>query len=98
MYEELVAKAQSLGGDVELQPRQSYVAFARGKQFALVKPSRDRLDLALKLADAPDDPRLESAAGVGSGSMTHRVVITKAGDIDEQVISWLEQAYRAAGK
>jgi predicted transport protein len=98
LYEQLVARATSLGDDVELAPRQSYVAFTRGKQFALVKPSRDRLDLALKLPDAPQHPRLEAAAGLGSGSMTHRVVITSADDIDEQVIAWLEQAYRAAGK
>lgn len=96
LYQQLVAHAQRLGNDVELTTRQSYVAFTRGKQFALVKPSRNRLELALKLPNAPQDERLQAAAGVGSGSMTHRVLITNATDIDEQVISWLEQAYRAS--
>lgn len=98
LYEQLVAKAHSLGDDVEIQPRQTYVAFARVKQFALVKPSRDRLDLALKLPNVPEDARLQADAGVGSGSMTHRVVIANASDIDDQVTGWLEQAYHAAGK
>jgi predicted transport protein len=102
LYKQLVAKAQSLGDDVDLTIRQGYVAFTRGKQFALVKPSRNRLDLALKLPDAPQDPRLEAVAGVGSGSMirsmTHRVVITRAEDIDQQVTNWLEQAYYASSK
>jgi predicted transport protein len=98
LYEQLRTKAQSLGTDVGITTRQSYVAFTRGKQFALIKPSRDRLDLALKLPDAPPHPRLLTDAGTGSGSMTHRVVITSTADIDTDVTSWLELAYRSASK
>jgi predicted transport protein len=98
IYEKIARVAASFGPDVEVQPRQSYVAFSRGNQFALVKPARQRIDLALKLRNAPFDPRLEAAEGLGSGSMTHRVAITKFDEIDKQVIDWLKDAYRAAGK
>ncbi len=95
LYEQLVNLARNLGPDVELVPRQSYVAFRRGNQFALVKPSNDHLDLVLRLPNGPVSPRLRSAVGVGSGSMTHRVALTKTEDIDKHVIDWLKDAYRA---
>jgi predicted transport protein len=98
LYEKLVNIFQNLGPDVELLTRQSYVAFSRGKQFGLLKPSRDRLDLILRLTNPPLTARLQSAAGMGSGSMSHRVAITKSEDIDRQVISWIQDAYRAATK
>lgn len=98
LYQQIVKIVQRLGPDIELQPRQTYVAFSRGRQFALVKPARDRLDLVLKLPKPPLAPRLESAAGVGSGSMTHRVAITQLSDIDSEVIGWLQDAYRAVNR
>jgi hypothetical protein len=98
IYQQLVRIAQSLGPDVELVPRQTYVAFSRGKQFALVKPTRDRIDLALKLPKAPTNSRLEPAEGLGSGSMTHRVVLTAVDEIDREVIAWLQDAYRGVNK
>jgi hypothetical protein len=98
LYDQLATLARNLGPDVELIPRQTYVAFSRGKQFALVKPSRDHLDLVLKLSSPALSSRLQPALGMGSGSMTHRVALTKAEDIDRQVITWLQDAYRAVNK
>jgi predicted transport protein len=98
IYEKLAAIAQSLGPDVEVAPRQSYVAFSRGKQFALVKPARNGLDLVLKLPNAPLSARLQPALGFGQGSMTHRIGLTKVDDIDKYLISWLQDAYRSCGR
>jgi len=98
LYNQIVAIVRAFGPDVELSPRQSYVAFSRGKQFALVKPARDRLDLVLKLPHHPLGNRLEAAAGLGSGAMTSKVALTKMEDLDRQIIGWLQDAYRAAGR
>ena len=87
--------ALNLGPDVTLQPRQTYVAFSRGTQFALAKPGLNKVDLGLKLANSPDDPRVEPAAGIGSGSMTHRIVITSVEQVDETVKKLLAAAYQA---
>ena len=96
IYARVVEVVRALGPDVTLQPRQSYVAFARTDQFALAKPGKERIELALKLANAPSGPRLEAAPGVGSGSMTHRVVLQRVEDVDAAVAAWLAAAYRAA--
>ena len=95
IYDQLVNIMRSLGPDVQIVPRQTYVAFARGKQFALIKPLRNRIDLALKLPIPPLSPRLASAPGLGSGSMTHRVALTRPDEIDRQLIAWIQDAYRA---
>jgi predicted transport protein len=97
LYAQLVNAATNLGPDVQVAARQTYVAFTRGKQFALLRPTSDRIDLALRLPSAPLDARLVGAPGIGSGSMTHRVGITSVDEIDHQVLGWLHDAYRAAG-
>ena len=72
IYERLVTVVGGLGEDVALNIRKNYVAFHRGKQFALVKASTaSRVDVGLKLSDPPASPRLEDAANFGSGSITH---------------------------
>jgi len=98
LYNQIVSIVRGFGPDVELSVRQSYVAFSRGKQFALVKPSTDRLDLVLKLPHHYLGDRLVAAEGLGSGAMTDKVALTKMEEIDQQVVGWLQDAYRAAGR
>ena len=98
IFEQLVSTIKSQGPDVEMSVRQSYVAFARSKQFALLKPARDRLDLVLKMPNAPLGGRLIPAANLGSGSMTHRVPLTKLDEIDFEVLKWIHEAYTGVNK
>jgi predicted transport protein len=94
LYDRLYSAILSLGSDVSISPRQTYVAFARRKQFVLLKPSADRLDVVLKLSKVPLSDRLISAPGVGSGTMTHRVPVKTEADIDFQLLGWIQDAYR----
>lgn len=99
IYEKLLAAGLALGDDVSTNVRKGYVALHRGGQFALIKPStQTRVDLALKLADAPQDERLRADSGVGSGSMTHAVALTAVDDVDDDVLAWLGLAYRQSSK
>ncbi len=99
LYERIVQIVQALGDDVELAPRQSYVAFTRGKIFALAKAStKTRLDLGLKLPGAAPTERLVDARGLASGSITHKVALHALEDIDEQVSQWLCEAYELTGR
>jgi hypothetical protein len=93
----VLAAAQSFGDDIELQTRQTYVAFARGKQFAVVQPTtRTRVDIGLKLPGVPMGGRLEPATNTGSGSMTHKVAVTSPDEVDDELINWLRKAYENA--
>ncbi len=94
IFERALAYMQSLGGDVRIEPRQTYVAFARAKQFALVQPStKTRVDLGLVLPGVAPSERLAASTNFGSGSINRRVALAAPADIDAEVEGWLRQAY-----
>jgi predicted transport protein len=97
IYDQIMAVALSLGPDVKVNPRQSYIALARGKQFAILKPSTaSRLDVGLRLRGFEPTPRLQEAGNFGSDSVSHKVCLVATNEIDEELIQWLRTAYERA--
>ena len=97
IYASLRSVIEELGPDVVAEPRQSYVAFARGRQFALLRPSTPtRLDVGLVLPDVESTPRLREAGSFGSGRITHRVSLAHEDEIDDELVTWLREAYESA--
>jgi predicted transport protein len=93
----LTSVIEELGNDVEREPRQTYVAFSRGRQFALLQPSTPtRLDVGLVLPDGEETDRLRPAGSFGSGRTTHRVSLAHEDEIDAELIEWLRAAYAGA--
>ena len=98
IFERVLAIVQSLGGDARIEPRQTYVAFARAKQFALVQPStKTRVDLGLVLPDVEPSGRLAASTNFGSGSINRRVALTAPDEVDAEIAGWLRQAYDRCG-
>lgn len=96
IYEKILAISKGFGKDVEVAPKKTYVSLRRSKQFAIVKPStKTRVDLGLNLKDVAATDRLEGG-NVFSGMCSHMVRLTKPDDVDDQVVSWLQQAYDTA--
>ena len=94
IYDQLAAVIQALGADVTVGPRKTYVAFARKKQFCVIQPTtQTRLDVGLKLPRKETTVRLVAAGNFGSESLTHKVSITAVTDIDDELITWLREAY-----
>ena len=100
VYDRLIGALSALGDDVTVGVRDSYVAFARRKQFAVFK-GRARpvqAELGLRLPDVAASPRLAPAGkSFGSESATHVVVLTLPEDIDHEVLEWLRRAYEDVG-
>jgi predicted transport protein len=93
----LTSVIEELGDDVATEPRQTYVAFSRQRQFALLQPSTaTRLDVGLVLPDAEETERLRPAGSFGSGRITHRVSLAHEDEIDGELTEWLREAYLAA--
>ena len=85
-------------GHVEVQARKTYVALITPKRtFAAVQPTtKKRVDLGLRLtADRKPSGRLERAPNFGQSSVTHKIGLTSADDIDQEVEGWLKRAYEA---
>lgn len=98
ILERVIAEAERFGGNVTRTTRQSYVALARGKQFALLSPgSGGRLDVGLKLKGLEGTDRLPATPEFGTGSMTHKVTLRSVEEVDEEFIGWLRRASESVG-
>lgn len=96
LYESICRMAKTLGGDVDISPRKTYVTLRRSKQFALIKVStKDRIDLGIQLKDVEPQGRLE-ASGAFNTMVSHRVRIHGKKDVNSELKRWLQAAYDAA--
>lgn len=97
LFERVRDAVAGLGPDVEVEPRQTYVAFSRVRQFAVARPStRNRLDVGLALRDVAPTDRLRQARSFGSDRITHRVALPAENEVDAELLGWLRRAYETA--
>ncbi len=93
IYESLSKVILELGNDVKVSPKKGSVSYIRKRQFALIKPAtKTRIDLGLKLPGVPTTEKLGDSGPFGS-MCTHRVQISKLEDVDEELMSYLQEAY-----
>lgn len=83
-------------GEFEIAPKKGYVSLRRKKQFAMLGPAtKTRFEVGLNIKNLPEHPRLVI---MPSGSMCNfKVNLTEVSEVDEELITWIKQAYEAAG-
>jgi predicted transport protein len=96
IYDKLISELPNVG-EVEVQARKTYVALIGPKRtFASIQPTtRTRVDVGLRFDDATDAKGLEPAKSIGQSSMTHRLALSSADDVNRETIGWLRRAYEA---
>lgn len=95
-YDDLLTKIRTFGTDISISPTNTYISLLRkGKKFAIVQITSDRMDIGIKLKGIPPKGRME-ASGAWNNMVTHRVQISDPKQIDAEVIAWLQQAYDQA--
>ena len=96
VFDALMARITTFGGDIEQAPKKGYLSLRRTTQFATLHPStRTRFDVGIKLKGVAPSGRLE-AAGSWNAMVTHRVRLASAAEVDAEVVAWLRQAYAMA--
>ena len=96
IYDNLIAKIDGFGKDVELAPKKAYVSLRRAKQFGLIQPStKTRVDVGIKLRDTKPKGRLEKSGSFNS-MVSHRVRLSSADEVDAELVGWLKAAYDEA--
>jgi len=97
LHDALLTQIRALGA-FDIAPKKGYLSLRRRKQFAMIQPSTaSRIDLGLILpASTPTAGRLEPAATFNA-LFTHRVRISAATDLDDELRGWLATAYALAG-
>jgi hypothetical protein len=95
LYDELLALGLGIGPDAKACPCQTIVPLYRNHVFAQIKPTtRTRIDLGFALGDTPATGRLIDTGGFQKKDrITHRIPISSAADIDDEVKHWLRTAY-----
>jgi hypothetical protein len=94
VYDRLAKVAQGLGKDVMIAPRKSQVTFARDVTFAVVRAAtKDRIDLALRLAGLKPTARLVANPKSTGSDPTHVVALRSPNEVDAEIVKWLELAY-----
>jgi hypothetical protein len=96
IYDALIAEVERFGDDVEIAPKKTYVSLRRSKQFGLIQPTtKTRVDVGINLKGEPPAGRLE-ASGSFNAMVSHRVRVEERGQVDDQLVGWLRQAYERA--
>lgn len=92
IFDRIRELAASLGDDVRMEGRGTYIPFVRSRQFlAVAAATRTRVDLGLRYTAAPDSPLLVPAQAPGQA--THRLSLTSAAEITPEVEELLRVAY-----
>jgi hypothetical protein len=96
IHDAVVAALPSIG-DVELQNRKTYVALIGPKRtFASIQATtKSRVDIGLRLDGVAPAGRLEAAKSIGQSSMTHKIGLWSAADLDAEALGWIRRAYEA---
>ncbi len=93
IYEAILKMVSSLGSDLTITPKKTSVSIIRKRQIALIKPAtKIRIDLGLKIKDKEPDGRLGSSGPFGT-MCTHRVQLTEASQVNNELKAWLQEAY-----
>jgi len=93
IYEAILKEVTLFGSDVEIAPKKTYVSLRRNKQFAIVQAAtRSRVDLGFNLKHVQPSNRLVGGKVFG-GMCTHKVELTSASEVDDEVVFWLKEAY-----
>jgi hypothetical protein len=97
IYDELLKLGKSLGDDVKACPCRTIVPLYREHVFAQIKPTTNsRIDLGFALTHYKGKlpKRLIDTGGLAKKDrITHRIEITAAEQIDDEVKKWLKTAY-----
>ncbi|MES2006052.1 MAG: DUF4287 domain-containing protein [Bacteroidota bacterium] len=95
VFDNLCVKVKKKCGDFTISPVASYLSFLKNeKKFAIVQVTTQRMDIGIKRKGEAISSRFE-AAGSWNAMMTHRVKITEARQVDAELLTWLDEAYKA---
>ena len=96
IFKSVKAQFEAIEGDVEFAYKNTYISLRTPKkQFALLQPStKTRVDVGLNLKGVAPEGSIE-AAGSWNAMVTHRVKLTEASQVDDNLAAWIQRAYNA---
>ena len=93
LYDQLVSLLRTFGS-IEEDPKKTSIHLNRKSALAGVETRKNYLLLNMKSDHAIKSPRIEKAEQVSAKRFHHKVRISSPKDFDEELKTWLEEAYR----
>lgn len=95
IHETLMVAIAELG-PFEIAPKKGYVSLRRKKQFAMIGPvTKTRVEVGLNMRGVEPTARL--VVMPAGGMCQYKVDVTDAEEVDEELVTWIRQAYDSAG-
>ena len=92
VYDKVIAIVEKFG-PVEQDPKKTSIHLNRRTAFAGVALRKDCLILTIKSDKAIHSPRIFKSEQTSANRYHVEVRLTKAGDVDSELRTWLESAY-----
>ena len=92
LYDQLLSILQTFGPVAE-DPKKTSIHLNRKSALAGVETRRDYLLLNIKSDHQITSPRIEKAEQISAKRFHHKVRISSPKDLDEELKSWLKEAY-----
>jgi hypothetical protein len=92
LFDRLVELAKTCGS-VIVAPTKSMVLFKARTTIAEVKANKDRLDVQVVFQERVSNPRFTRITVLRPGCIVHSFQVEEIGQLDDEVMGWLKQAY-----
>jgi hypothetical protein len=95
IHDALMKKINTFG-EFEIAPKKGYVSLRRKKQFAMLGPATNsRFEVGLNVKGLKAGGRLEELPA--GGMCNYKVKLTEVSEVNDELFSWIKQAYDSAG-
>lgn len=92
LYDQLISLLKTFG-PVEEDPKKTSIHLNRKSALAGVETRRNNLLLTIKSDHLIRSPRVEKVEKISSKRFYHKVRISSPQDLDEELTTWLREAY-----
>jgi hypothetical protein len=91
-YDRLLTELRKFG-TVKEAAKQTSIHLEKNSGFAGVHPRKSYFNLEFRTDYKIDDPRIIKYQQLSARRFEHTVKLEKVGDVDEQLLKWLKDAY-----
>jgi hypothetical protein len=96
IHDQLMGFILQFGNDFEIVPKKGYVSLRRKKQFAMIGPAtQTSVEIGLNHPELPVSARVKPQPP--GGMCNYKIRISSVEEADDELISWVQQAYDRAG-
>ena len=96
IYNRLLADL-ALFGTIHEVPKQTSIHLDNVSGFAGIYTRKSYINLHFRLSRKIDNPRITKVKKLSANRYKYTVKLVAVGDIDEQLLVWLKEAYELAG-